>query len=538
MRVASTVLLAMSEDMGTAIKDTIKSMTDQLTINPSIISIAHSLSSAIVRYKPDIVLMNPSVMTFDTANPDDELIKDIYAIRANPAISSTRIAAIVKQGNSQEFISKLVGLQVWDIFLPNSDGRLSIENIISQLTKPPSIKNAEDITDTAQAIQSSLAGAGQTAPSMESVSAAPSSVNSNELQALKEELAQARKRESALAASMDTRAVDRSDYDDLRKQINDRVKAASLTESLTNQFQSIMDSYDKQQKKLDLLSKTVKDQNKLLAENEVNVNAQSQLNDLKRENSNLRQQLGQANSRISSLQASAMPMTRESREREDSYESDHKASSAKPILIAAGLIVAVTIIALLFIILTHSSSGGSSNSANSISSSASAKPTFTTLIKEQEYAKAAKEYPTRAVEAENQMLLDSDVDNKSDEANKISNYSNAEPIQLDNAYFEKDFAKVVDLWHESTDKNITDPIDQRRVMIAYSLMKCNEFSEAKKVAKPLDSSGLNQRIEAYQQFYDANKILENKLKNGNLSKKDQEKAKKQIEENKEAMDKL
>ena len=97
---------------------------------------------------------------------------------------------------------------------------------------------------------------------------------------------------------------------------------------------------------------------------------------------------------------------------------------------------------------------------------------------------------------------------------------------------------MVDLWHESSDKNISDPIDERRVMISYSLMKCNKFSEAKTVAKPLNSESLEKRISVYQQFYNTNAILENKLKNGNLSRKDQQKARKQIEENKEAMDKL
>lgn len=555
MQVVRTVLLAMNENMGLSIGQAIKSKTDQLSVHSSTISLAHSLSNAVTRYKPDVLLIISSGLTYDTSNPNDELIEDIYAIRANPAVSGVRIAAIIKRSDSDELVSSLVGLQVWDIFTPEPGGeQLNIDRVVKQLCSPPSIKNVEGVVNAKRAIQSppvgqtsmlgempiaSDAGSGIGSVSGGSIDGGIGDANSAEIESLKKELNEARRRESELAASIDAKAVDRTEYDELRKQVENKVKAASLTESLTNQFDQIMNNYDKQQAKLDLLSKTVKDQNRLLAENDLRGVTPSQLNEMKKENSALRQQLGQANSKIGWLQANARSQSTANPNEEDSYESSRKGSGTRAAWIAAAivglLIVAVTMAVMLSALPRNSSGQGSSSSA---STSVSSQPSFSTLLKEGEYVKAAKQYPKRAVEAENGMLQDSDVDDKSDEANKISNYSNAEPIQLDNAYFNKEFPKVVDLWHESSDKNISDPIDERRVMISYSLMKCNKFSEAKTVAKPLNSESLEKRISVYQQFYNTNAILENKLKNGNLSRKDQQKARKQIEENKEAMDKL
>lgn len=546
MQVVRTVLLAMSEDMGTAIKEEIQRQeTNQLSLTDSIISLTHSIVGAVERYKPDILLISPFTLTYDSPNTDDELIESIYAIRANPSIAGTRIATILKQGDNDELISRLAGLNVWDIFQPENN-QLNFKKILKQLCNPASIKNIEGIVNAKREIQAppveqlsqQYAAQSEESPIASDTGLGIGNADSAEIESLKKELDQVRRRESELASSMDVKAVDRSEYDELRKLVEDKVNAASLTDSLTSQFSQIMNNYDKQQKKLDLLSKTVKDQNRLLAENDLKNGTPSQLNELKKENSNLRQKLGQANSKISWLQANAKSQSMMSPDEEDDQVSSRKGSGSKAMWIAMAMVSVLLMVVMLSVVMVHSMNRSSSNSAESSSASVSSQPSFSTLLKEREYVKAAKQYPKRAVEAENGMLQDSDVDDKSDEANKISNYSNAEPIQLDNAYFNKDFAKVVDLWHESSDKNISDPIDERRVMISYSLMKCNKFSEAKMVAKPLSSDAMEKRIGIYQQFYNANKILENKLKNGDLSEKDQRKAKKQIEENKKAMDKL
>ena len=75
-------------------------------------------------------------------------------------------------------------------------------------------------------------------------------------------------------------------------------------------------------------------------------------------------------------------------------------------------------------------------------------------------------------------------------------------------------------------------------MLAYSYMKTGDIGDAKQTADGLGNDQLNEKIEAYQKFKEANKILEDKIKNGNLSPQDVKKAKHQIKQNKIAMKKL
>lgn len=75
-------------------------------------------------------------------------------------------------------------------------------------------------------------------------------------------------------------------------------------------------------------------------------------------------------------------------------------------------------------------------------------------------------------------------------------------------------------------------------MAAYSLMKTGNTKDAKMIAKPLNNANLNRIIEIYFKFDNANKILNNKIQNEHLSKKEKNKARKQIRENQQAMDKL
>ena len=75
-------------------------------------------------------------------------------------------------------------------------------------------------------------------------------------------------------------------------------------------------------------------------------------------------------------------------------------------------------------------------------------------------------------------------------------------------------------------------------MLAYSYMKTGDISDAKQVANGLGNTQLNEKIEAYQKFKDANKTLKEKIKSGNLSPQDVKKAKQQIKQNKIAMAKL
>ena len=165
-------------------------------------------------------------------------------------------------------------------------------------------------------------------------------------------------------------------------------------------------------------------------------------------------------------------------------------------------------------------------------------PSFDSLINQGEYAKAAQTYPSKAAEAENKMLQDSNVNDKAGTAASIMSYTDSDAVKFDNAYFNGQFNKVIDIYDDSSSPYLTNLNSERKTMLAYSYMKTGDIGDAKQTADGLGNDQLNEKIEAYQKFKEANKILEDKIKNGNLSPQDVKKAKHQIKQNKIAMKKL
>lgn len=165
-------------------------------------------------------------------------------------------------------------------------------------------------------------------------------------------------------------------------------------------------------------------------------------------------------------------------------------------------------------------------------------PSFDSLISQGEYAKAAQTYPSKATEAENKMLEDSNVKDKAGTAASILNYTDSDTVKFDNAYFNGQFKKVIDIYNDSNTSDLANLNSERKTMLAYSYMKTGDISDAKQVANGLGNTQLNEKIEAYQKFKDANKTLKEKIRSGNLSPQDVNKAKQQIKQNKIAMSKL
>ncbi len=165
-------------------------------------------------------------------------------------------------------------------------------------------------------------------------------------------------------------------------------------------------------------------------------------------------------------------------------------------------------------------------------------PSYSQLIKEEKYAQAAQAYPDKGVAIENKMLSDGNVKNKASQAKKIAVFASGDAIDFDNYYFNGQFKKAVKLYENSNETSLTHLTDARRTMLAYSYMKTGNVDEARKLAQPLNNDQLNQKIEAYAKFQDANKTLQDKIDNGNLSDEDKANAQKQIEENKTAMKNL
>lgn len=166
------------------------------------------------------------------------------------------------------------------------------------------------------------------------------------------------------------------------------------------------------------------------------------------------------------------------------------------------------------------------------------KQSYSTMMKQGDYAEAAASYPDRATQIENRMLNDPDVSDKASINSEIVQYSNADPVKFDNAYFTGNFKKVIKIYKNTTDNDLITMNKSRKTMLAFAYLKTGKVNSAKKIAAKLNNKQLDQKIDAYTKFKESNDKLEEKIKSGQLNKEDQKKAKQQIKNNKESMENL
>lgn len=202
-----------------------------------------------------------------------------------------------------------------------------------------------------------------------------------------------------------------------------------------------------------------------------------------------------------------------------------------------GMLGGLALIILLMVVLINRPVDNSSDGVSSAQSS-STTDSFNSLIKNGKYDVASKEYPNRAVEAENKMLEDPDVTDKAQFTSNIMKTSDADPIKFDNYYFEEKYPQAVKLLDTSSDPNLKNLSDARRVMASYAYLKDDKISKAESTAKPLKNKDLNERIKVYKQFSDSNDKLKSKINSGSLSSSEKKKAQEQIKDNEAKMKKL
>lgn len=205
-------------------------------------------------------------------------------------------------------------------------------------------------------------------------------------------------------------------------------------------------------------------------------------------------------------------------------------------ILLIGIVGAVALLILLLVVIINRPVDDSNNGVSS--SQSSSVDSFDSLIKSGKYDVAAKEYPNRAIDAENKMLDDADVTDKSQFTTNILKVSDSDPIKFDNYYFEEKYPQAVKLLDTSNDPNLKKLSDARRVMASYAYMKGGEISKAEEIAKPLKSEELNKRIKVYKQFKDSNDKLKAKIDSGSLSPSEKKKAQQQIKDNEDKMKKL
>ncbi|QDR73603.1 hypothetical protein FOD75_10930 (plasmid) [Limosilactobacillus reuteri] len=527
------ILLAMDNGLADNLRNIFLDNSQDFQVLSQNVPIFHSLKASLLRYRPDIVFIAMRHVKFDTDNHEQELLNTIYDIKTNSELSRLRIAIQTSLPKDSPTLKQLAALGVYDIFSTHGVTRqLDMSTVTRQLGQPQNIKNVEEYLSLRKPFKGLNIN-----PTNNSTIKPSSGVNADALKKSNQSLKQANRLlmsdRDQLTSRLNAPTVSRSDYDNLLSQVTDAVNAGLDDDKTKQLFAQIIQANKNQEKRIQQLEKDLNDRtamiqqvterNQQLAEQQA---SQSQgdnsgrIRQLVEENNKLKEQITQLRDQ-SSVKTSKL---KSSSKRVPSCK--RKKKSKKPMWIAIALVLIIAL-------------GFGFNALNSMGKSqAEAPEPYDSLIKKKEYAKAASAYPSRAVETENKMLADSSLKNKGDIASDINNTTTADAVQFDVAYFSSDFKEVVRLYEDSSSNSLLHPNAQRRTMLAYSYMKTGDVDNARSIAKPLNNDQLNQKIETYAKFQDANKTLEDKLKNGNLSDEDKNTARQQIKQNKAAMKKL
>ena len=544
------ILLCTTDDIANAFKTSVTENTNQLEFVKHNVPVFHNLIQVLKHTRPDIVYIMFNQVRFDSNNKQEinnQILQTIYNIKSDITLSGLRIAVQVAPTIDQYFLRQLIMLNVYDIFEPSGNtGQLNIRKVIEQLTQPINIGNVNkyllspDINQSFQSpdvlpVRDTISN-----PNGGSSTATKTSPDDNALvnenRFLKGELAR-------LNNKISVPSVPRTDYDDLLARLRELINNGPGDEKQKEAVESVISNNYSLSEDNEALNDRLKESTKLISQLEGKINTlKSKLKEdgpgtdnskvpgtsaPKTSQDNARPDGDQARRRNSIKSQPRVAKPKRSKNRDGETVSKPHGTKKRKWLI---LIVVFLIILLVWTGLGHLKS----DSKKTVKQ----QPSYSQLIKEEKYAQAAQAYPDKGVAIENKMLSDGNVKNKASQAKKIAVFASGDAIDFDNYYFNGQFKKAVKLYENSNETSLTHLTDARRTMLAYSYMKTGNVDEARKLAQPLNNDQLNQKIEAYAKFQDANKTLQDKIDNGNLSDEDKANAQKQIEENKTAMKNL
>lgn len=548
------ILLSTTDDIANAFKTSVTENTNQLEFIKHNVPVFHNLIQVLKHTHPDIVYIMFNQVRFDSNNKQEinnQILQTIYNIKADADLCRLRIAVQVTSTTDQYFLRQLIMLNVYDIFEPSGNtGQLNIRKVIEQLVNPINIGNVKkyllspDINQNFQSPDvlpvrdtfSSPNGGNPTPTKTAPVADDTALINENRF--LKGELAR-------LNNKLAVPSVPRTDYDDLLARLRELINNGPGDATEKEAVESVISNNYSLSEDNEALNDRLKESTKLIGQLESKISTlksqsaefshsinkgHAQETSMPRTgNENVSQDVTQPSRRksVKSQPRVAKPKPRRSMSRDnDSAAKTHDTRKRKWL---------IPIIAFIIILLAWTGLGHlKTNSKKTVKQ----QPSYSQLIKQEKYAQAAQAYPDKGVAIENKMLSDSNVKNKASQAKKIAVFASGDAIDFDNYYFNGQFKKAVKLYEDSNETSLTHLTDARRTMLAYSYMKIGKVDEARKLAQPLNNDQLNQKIEAYAKFQDANKTLQDKIDNGNLSDEDKANAQKQIEENKAAMKNL
>jgi hypothetical protein len=513
----------------------LQSNSKVLRVLPQCIPIFHNVKQALYQYNPSILYLSLSRMRYDhtpTSEIEEEIINGIYDIKKDNELNKVRIAVQTNSRTSSDFLRKLAMLRVSDIFV--SQGQAGqMDRVAPQLSKAPSIENIKQYL-TGSVPHLNIAGSDNIE---ENIGHYKQRVRQLE-RLLKIANSQINLYENG---NNKIHTVPQKEYDQLLSQVQ-QIANSKLTDAKTKDlFAQVLNSKEVDAKKINRLSKIVAAQHEQLMD--FNDQVQELEHKSKPEISYdgsynqipLNDDMNYTNEVIRPQNVNPRP---EPRSNVNRTRDRGQPQVSKPAIDWAKLTkwAMIVVFGLFFVFGAFAVVHMTNSSKQQILQQK--QPSCSSLIKKGKYVEAAKLYTDKGVEVENIMLSDPDIKDKAKIASGIAQYNDSDAIKFDNCYFNQEYSTASSIYNESNDSNLTNLIKARRIMVSYALMKDGQIAKAKSVAEPLNNSNLNERIKVFGQFYHANQILEAKIKHGHLTSEQITRAKKQIDDNQSAMDKL
>lgn len=532
----TTVLLGMDDGTADIFRNSLKQYSDgKLEILTQNVPIFHNAQRALelIKPKPDIFLISVGHIRFDDDDKKKELLKGLASLKMNGQTSRVRIAVQIDSSPDDPFLRKLALLQISDIFSGTTQNpqAVNMADVAKQLSAPSNLKNVyrylslnqnvdnlDILDDAANTLTTQYGDDGRT----------------KQLEKLVKVLKQ---QNDDLQKKVGQDTVPRQDYDEVIEELNNIMSSGLTNEKFSTLWKKLIKIVEKQKADIERINSI----NEKLNNSVVDLNNQlstvdtsshdREINRLREENMKLKRSMKKVSVQQASPQRPVYIKENRDVPRKKKIAIVNQNSGLRKFFIgfAAFLVLGGVGLGVIRAVAQNNQAQVSQNNT---------KPSFSELIKSGDYEKAVANYPRKAVQAENAMMSDKELTAKGTMAEKISKYSDNDVIKFDVDYFKGDYQEAVDIYRKSSEKDLTSLSEERRIMVAYSLMKTGNISDAKQIAKPLNNENLNKRISIYAKFYNANKILTNKINNGHLSRSQIEKAKKQIRENQKVMDKL
>ncbi|MFR0597328.1 hypothetical protein ACLUWZ_09230 [Limosilactobacillus mucosae] len=533
------ILLGTADDIASAFRTSIAENTDQLEVIKQNVPLFHNLEQVIKHTHPDILYLMFNQMRFDAIGKQDihnEILQTLYNIRSENG--QLRIAVQVADPVDQNFLRQLILLNVYDIFEPTgSTGQLNIRLVIDQLTRPANINGVKKYIISPDIDQSfrtpdalPVKGNANGLPDSQNDSAL---INANRF--LTQELTRLKKKTAVPL-------IPRSDYDQLLARLREAVNSGMSDENVKELVQSVTANNNRLAQENQMLNQRLNESSATISQLSRQLSSRSktdedmaQLQVLQRDPSKKNEPIRRTDRGGQRQKKDPNAIRKKHSRRSSSKDKKPRAKKPRKKAHSKGrrfllLIILILIVGSVWMGIGHLRSQGNKTVEK--------QPSYSTLVSKDEYGKAAEAYPEKGISIENRMLNDPSVKDKASQAAKIAEYISGDAINFDNAYFNSDFNKAVKIYEQSDDTDLTHLNKARRTMLAYSYMKIGNVDNARKLAEPLNNAQLNQKIDAYAKFQDANKTLQDKINSGTLSDEDKAKAQKQIQKNQNAMDKL